>query len=72
MLPIEFEWRTKPMGAFPKYPFGKAVVGEQFIVPVGCEYKRVRVAASAYGKRNGMKFITRKQPDGSVMVMRLV
>ena len=71
MLPVDASWRTKQTGAMPKYPFGVTPVGGQFVVPIGGDYKRVRVAASAYGKRNDMLFITRKQNDGSVLVIRM-
>ncbi len=59
-------------GRSPVYPFGLIPVGEYFNVSGDAlDIKRVKTAASIYGKRNGMRFATRMQPDGSVSVYRV-
>jgi hypothetical protein len=45
-------------------------VGDSFEIPSGVNRSTVAISASRYGKKNGMKFITRKMPDGSIRVWR--
>lgn len=64
-----------------RYPFGLMNVGEAFKLPAkhhGSQTtgpksptSRVAVAASAYGKRRGMKFKCQRQKDGGVRVERI-
>lgn len=45
-----------------KYPFGKMLVGQSFLVVH--QWKSARSSADAYGRRNGIKFSTRREGDG--------
>ena len=53
-----------------KFPFPEIQVGDSFEIPSGVNRSTVAISASRYGKKNGMKFITRKMPDGSIRVWR--
>jgi len=44
------------------YPFGEMNVGDSFAWEG--DYDCLRAAASQYGRRHGMKFVTRKTRDG--------
>lgn len=46
-----------------KYPFHEMEVGDSFHAPAE-EAKRARLAATGWGKRNGRKFVGRKNGDG--------
>ena len=48
------------------YPFAKMKVGDSFFVPVKkpVDASRARCAAIQYGKRNNIKFATRKVTGG--------
>ena len=48
-----------------KYPFGDMSIGESFLVPEGDNSNNVVRSAHAYGKRNGMKFTSRKAEGGT-------
>lgn len=52
-------------GRAPKYPFGEMEVGhiKRFIADLD-EIKRIQRAAAAYSRRNKIKLITRRLPDG--------
>ncbi len=47
-----------------KYPFAQMQVGDSFVIAENIKRTTVSVAAIRYGKANGMKFTTRKMPDG--------
>lgn len=61
-------------GYYSKYPFGEMEIGESFFVPFGDDKHiirvRVQTAASYYGKRNNVRFLTRTV-DGGVRVWRV-
>lgn len=59
-LPIE-KWNRES-----KYPFREMEVGDSFVAPESLRFK-----ASQYGKNLGMKFSTRKLPDGTVRIWRI-
>jgi hypothetical protein len=46
------------------YGFDRLAPGDSFLVPEYERWNSVRVAASAYGKRHGQVWRTRKGPDG--------
>lgn len=46
-----------------KYPFDKMEVGDSFAVPPGVSRTTVSIAAMRYGRKHGMKFVTRMMPD---------
>jgi hypothetical protein len=52
-------------GRAPKYPFREMEVGDikRFIADL-TECKRIQRAAAAYSRRNEVKLLTRKLPDG--------
>ena len=51
-----------------KYPFGQLDSGDSFIVPFeDATTPQVRQAASAYGRRNGSKFIVREVSGGTAV-----
>lgn len=52
-----------------QYPFAGMAVGNYFTV--WSHFQHARVAASEYGRKNGMVFSCRKQPDGSMRVYRV-
>lgn len=56
-------------GRKPVYPFSAMQVGDSFLVASG-HFDKVRTAASNYGRRNGLKFATRKG-DAGVRVWRV-
>lgn len=58
-----------PTSARAKYPFAEMAVGDSFGVPDG-EARRVRGAASDYGRRNGMRFSV-KAHEGGYRVWRV-
>lgn len=51
------------------YPFTALQVGNYFTVST--KYQHARVAASEYGRKHGMVFSCRKQPDGTMRVYRV-
>lgn len=47
------------------YPFAQMAVGDSFLVPSDqAKAASVRACASAYSKRNGVKFVCKKTDDG--------
>ena len=55
----------KAGGRAAKYPFREMVVGDNFeaVVP-DAEAKQIQRAATAYARRNGVKFTTRRTDTG--------
>ncbi len=53
-----------------KYPFPDMEIGDSFCVP-GDRRNTLSVAASLYGKRNGLKFTVSCQGDGRVRCWRV-
>ena len=49
-----------------RYPFRDMAVGDSFVSD-----RNISAAVSEAGKRLGLKFICRKQPDGSFRVWRV-
>lgn len=56
---------TTTGGRAPKYPFREMELGDikRFIADIE-EIKRIQRAAAAYSRRNKIKLITRRLPDG--------
>lgn len=52
-----------------QYPFAALTVGNYFTVTE--QFQHARVAASEYGRRHGMVFSCRKQPDRTMRVYRV-
>jgi len=52
-------------GRAPKYPFRETEIGDikRFIADIE-EVKRIQRAAAAYSRRNKIKLVTRRLPDG--------
>jgi hypothetical protein len=52
-------------GRAPKYPFREMEIGDikRFIADIE-EVKRIQRAAAAYSRRNKIKLVTRRLPDG--------
>ena len=52
-------------GRSPKYPFRNMEVGDvKRFIAEDDEIKRIQRAAAAYARRNHVKFVTRRLPDG--------
>ncbi len=49
---------------FERYPFARMNVGDSFLIPPGKSRQTVSISAHRYGKKHGMKFVTRKTPEG--------
>lgn len=52
-----------------QYPFNSLAVGNYFIVAE--QFQHARVATSEFGRKNGVVFSCRKQPDGTMRVYRV-
>lgn len=65
-MPIEKGVPIPPKKSEQKYPFNKMAVGDSFTT----NDKRVRAAASAYGKRHGQTFVVRKDMAGGLRCWR--
>lgn len=52
-----------------KYPFAQLEVGDAAII--SADAKRVASAAGVWAGRNGGRFVTRSQPDGRTLVVRV-
>jgi len=52
------------------WPFSKMEVGDSFVVPAYAKRTSVYIAAKRFGDRHGMKFATRKTPEGSYRIWR--
>lgn len=57
-------------GRPPKYPWLAMETGDSFLV-TGISRPSISRMACAFGRRHGLKFATRKQPDGSIRVWRI-
>lgn len=53
-----------------RFPFGQMNVGDSFEIPPEIKRHTVAVSAMRYAKRHGMKFTTRKMPDGTFRCWR--
>jgi len=51
-------------------PFNQMQVGDSFAIPPHTKRVTVGAAAKRYGDKHGMKFVTRKMPDGSYRCWR--
>jgi hypothetical protein len=51
-----------------KFPFDKMEVGDSFVITT--KRQTASVAARRYGDKHGMRFITRKMPDGTIRCWR--
>jgi hypothetical protein len=47
-----------------KYPFRQMEVGDSFLIEDEEQYKKVRSAASTWGKKNGVVFTTQVSEEG--------
>jgi hypothetical protein len=61
MPPID---KNVPLPA--RFPFEQMEVGDSFAVPPSVHRTTVGIAALRYGRKHGMKFITRKTLDGTI------
>jgi hypothetical protein len=52
------------------WPFAKMEVGDSFVVPDYAKRASVYIAAKRFGDKHGMKFATRKTPEGSYRIWR--
>jgi hypothetical protein len=52
------------------FPFNQMQVGDSFAIPPHTKRGTVAVAAMRYGDKHGMKFVTKKMPDGSYRCWR--
>ena len=53
-----------------RFPFEQMEVGDSFAIPPDVQRTTASVAAARYGSKHGMKFITRKMPDGTIRCWR--
>lgn len=53
-----------------KWPFAEMKPGDSFAIPPEIKRHTVAVSAMRYAKRHGMKFTTRKMPDGTFRCWR--
>ena len=53
-----------------RWPFKQMEVGDSFAIPTDMKRHTVAVSAMRYGKKHGMKFTTRKMPDGTFRCWR--
>jgi hypothetical protein len=54
-----------------RWPFPNMQVGDSFAIPPDVLSTTVSVAATRFGKKNGMKFTVRKMPDKTFRCWRL-
>lgn len=54
-----------------RYPFEHMEVGDSFAVPPGVARTTVAIAAMRYGRKHGMRFVTRMMPDRSYRCWRV-
>ena len=47
-----------------RYPFKEMKIGDSFLVPKNIKHTSFASAAHNFGKRNGMRFVTRTTPAG--------
>ena len=54
-----------------RYPFAEMDVGDSFAVPATIHRTTVSIAAKRFGDKHGVKFATRKLPDGTLRCWRV-
>lgn len=54
-----------------KYPFDQMEVGDSFAVPPDTHRTTVSIAALRYGRKHGMRFVTRTMPDRTLRCWRV-
>ena len=55
-----------------RYPFEHMQVGDSFVIPPNTHRTTVSIAAKRFGDKHGVKFATRKLPDGTLRCWRIV
>jgi len=53
-----------------RFPFSQMQVGDSFLMPSTVSRPTLSLYAGRYGKKHGMKFVTRKMPDGTIRCWR--
>ena len=62
---FEIQSNHKIPTPFTRYPFGGMKIGDSFLASDNLpDARRVTTASIKYGKSHGMKFVTRKTPEG--------
>ena len=54
-----------------KFPFEKMEVGDSFVIPHTARRASVYIAAKRFAAEHGVKFATRKLPDGTLRCWRI-
>ena len=54
-----------------KFPFEKMEVGDSFVIPPDTRRTTASVAAKRFADKHGVKFATRKLPDGTLRCWRI-
>lgn len=63
-VPVPPPLRGKGRGHGNQFPFAEMAVGDSFFIARTADYQIARCAADGYGKRHGVKFVSRLMAGG--------